>query len=104
MNGSKQAGEGVGLLIGKRVSNAQAAPEDEGQILVSFDGARPLCAGARDSWSTQGDNQTHRLKCPDRIERVSLARAVPRLRNGVSLEPEEVARPMRVEREVREPC
>ena len=48
MNGTEQAGKGVGLLIRKRVSIAQAAPGDEGQILVSFDGARPLCAEARD--------------------------------------------------------
>lgn len=48
MNGSEQAGEGVGLLIRKRVSITQTAPGDEGQILVSLDGALLLCAGARD--------------------------------------------------------
>ena len=103
MNGGEQAGEGVGLLIRKRVSTAQTAPRAEGRILVSFDGARPLCARAWDWWSRQGDNQSHRPRCPDRTERVSSARAVPRMCNGVLLDPEEAVRPMRVELEVRMP-
>jgi hypothetical protein len=56
MNGGEQAGESVGLLIKTRVSIAWAAPGGGGQIPVSFDGARPPFAGARDQWWTQDDN------------------------------------------------
>jgi len=101
MDGGEQAGERVGLLIKKCVSIAWAAPGTVGRIPVSFDGARPPCAGAKDWRSTQGDNLTHFLRCPARTERVPSARAVPRMRNGASSEAQEVARRMQGGREVR---
>lgn len=48
MNGDEQAGEGVRLLIKTCVIIARGAPGAEGQIPVSFVGARPPCAGAGD--------------------------------------------------------